>query len=156
METNTFEEKFEEMAKPKRKRRKVTENSAEQTDAVAIPAYEEVDDNITADAEVSTETVAETAKSEEVTVAEVKVSEQTAETKAEESCDLTGKPFTTELTLIYSSSVNPNHFSGISGTYYFWDSTIENNRIRVTDRLDGVGRPSRVLGWIELSETGGM
>lgn len=68
-----------------------------------------------------------------------------------DNVELTGMPFTVELVLLYASSVAPTHFSSITGTYYFWDSIVENGRIRITDSPNGVGKPSHVIGWVEVS-----
>ena len=37
----------------------------------------------------------------------------------------------------------------ISGTYYIYESTVKNNRVRVTDSPDRVGKPCMMNGWID-------
>lgn len=39
-----------------------------------------------------------------------------------------------------------------SGEFYLWDSNIVNNRVRVTNNIDYIGRPGFITGWIDLED----
>lgn len=38
----------------------------------------------------------------------------------------------------------------ISGTYYIYDTKVRNNRVRVTDSKERVGKPCSMSGWIDI------
>ncbi len=64
----------------------------------------------------------------------------------------TGDVIDTSLILVYQSSVAKKHFTGIKGQFYIWDSEIVNNRIRITNSLNGVGDISKIIGWVNVKD----
>lgn len=62
----------------------------------------------------------------------------------------TGDYVDIRLALLYRSSAAPKQFKGIWGRYYIWNDTIVNGRVRLTDSPSGVGKPERIIGWIEV------
>ena len=53
---------------------------------------------------------------------------------------------------LYYSSTSAVASSRISGTYYLWSASVENNRVRVTNALSRVGVPKQVTGWVNVSD----
>lgn len=62
----------------------------------------------------------------------------------------TGDAIEIKYTFLYNTSVTPKYFKGIQGKYYVWNDEIVNGRIRLTDSLSGVGKPERIVGWVNL------
>ena len=62
----------------------------------------------------------------------------------------------TELTLkntpLYVSSTAKNKASSKTGTYYVWNSTVVNGRIRITNKTSNVGVSGQVTGWIDVED----
>lgn len=54
----------------------------------------------------------------------------------------------------YSSESALSAYGTRSGTYYLWDSTIHNGRIRLTNAVNKVGVPGQVSFWVTISEIG--
>lgn len=58
----------------------------------------------------------------------------------------------TKLTLkdvaLYASSASAAKAATKSGVYYVWSKDVINNRIRITNRYENVGRAGQVTGWI--------
>lgn len=52
---------------------------------------------------------------------------------------------------LYSSSTTSTVAAKKTGTYYLWDSTVKNGRIRITDASKNVGKSSKVTGWVKTS-----
>ena len=40
--------------------------------------------------------------------------------------------------------------STITGTYYIYNTIVKNNRVRLTDDKDKVGKPCQMTGWVDL------
>ena len=51
---------------------------------------------------------------------------------------------------LYPTYDSRNSSKIISGTYYIYESTVKNNRVRVTDSKDKVGKPCAMSGWIDI------
>lgn len=52
---------------------------------------------------------------------------------------------------LYSASTSSMPANHIRGTFYVWDATIINNRIRITNIPSNVGKVGQVTGWIAAS-----
>lgn len=52
---------------------------------------------------------------------------------------------------LYSASTSTMPANHIRGTFYVWDATIINNRIRITNIPSNVGKIGQVTGWIAAS-----
>lgn len=57
-------------------------------------------------------------------------------------------------TPVYASATNTTASSKKSGTYYIWDSSISNGRIRITNAKNRVGVSGQITGWINISDIG--
>lgn len=57
-------------------------------------------------------------------------------------------------TNIYESSDTSSSSGTRSGTYYLWDASIKNNRIRITNSTSNVGESGQVSGWVNVSDIG--
>ena len=61
----------------------------------------------------------------------------------------------TKLTLskvaLYANSASKTKAGTVTGTYYVWDKTVINNRIRITNNKANVGNPRQVTGFIDVS-----
>ena len=55
---------------------------------------------------------------------------------------------------LYVSSTTKTVSSKVTGTYYYWDATIVNGRIRITNSKDRIGKAGQVTGWIKAPEKG--
>ena len=53
---------------------------------------------------------------------------------------------------LYPTYDSKNSIKTITGAYYIYNNTIRNNRIRVTDSKDKVGKPCQMTGWINTSD----
>lgn len=54
----------------------------------------------------------------------------------------------------YVSSTNEYSFGAVAGTYYLWDSSVKNGRVRITNQKSRVGVSGQVTCWVKLSDTG--
>ena len=54
----------------------------------------------------------------------------------------------------YSSESTLSAYGTRSGTYYLWDGTVRNGRVRLTNSINKVGVPGQVSFWVEISEIG--
>lgn len=54
----------------------------------------------------------------------------------------------------YASESALSTYGVRSGTYYLWDTTVKNGRIRVTNALNKAGVPGQVSFWIALADIG--
>lgn len=54
----------------------------------------------------------------------------------------------------YASEAALSTYGVRSGTYYLWDTTVKNGRIRVTNALNKVGIPGQVSFWVALADIG--
>lgn len=52
---------------------------------------------------------------------------------------------------LYASAVAPKSTKTIEGTFYKWDDTEINNRIRVTNTESNCGNVTKVLGWVDVT-----
>lgn len=52
---------------------------------------------------------------------------------------------------LYASAVAPKSTKTIEGTFYKWDDTEINNRIRVTNTESNCGNAAKVLGWVDVT-----
>ena len=62
-------------------------------------------------------------------------------------------PLTLEGVPLYASSDTAESSGALTGTYYVWEQTITNERIRVTDAADHAGSSQYLLGWIDVAES---
>lgn len=62
-----------------------------------------------------------------------------------------GTKYTLNNTPVYGTEKGPS-IGKRSGTYYTWDGTVRNGRIRMTNSLSRVGMPGQVSFWVELSK----
>ena len=80
---------------------------------------------------------------------------ETTTTTKTSSTSTTNYAAGTKLTLkkvsLYASSTSSKVANTISGTYYIWDSTVKNKRIRITNAKSKVGVSGEVTGWIKTS-----
>ena len=58
-------------------------------------------------------------------------------------------------TPLFYSSGSTVASSRISGTYYLWDATVTNQRVRITNAMSRVGVPRQVTGWINVADING-
>lgn len=65
-----------------------------------------------------------------------------------------GAKVTLNKTNIYTSSTAGSSSGTKSGTYYLWDSSVINGRIRVTNTKDNVGKSGQVSFWVKVSDIG--
>lgn len=65
------------------------------------------------------------------------------------STKLAGKSILLSGVPLYVSSTATSPASYITGTYYYWDSTVTNKRIRITNSKDKAGVAGQVTGWID-------
>lgn len=54
----------------------------------------------------------------------------------------------------YASESALSTYGVRSGTYYLWDTTVKNGRIRVTNALNKAGVPGQVSFWVALADIG--
>ncbi len=54
----------------------------------------------------------------------------------------------------YVSSTIGASFGAVAGTYYLWDSSVKNGRVRITNQKSLVGVSGQVTCWVRLSDTG--
>lgn len=66
-----------------------------------------------------------------------------------------GTKLTIENTPLYVSSTAKNKASSKTGTYYVWNSTVVNGRIRITNKTSNVGVSGQVTGWIDVEDAQG-
>lgn len=52
---------------------------------------------------------------------------------------------------LYASSTSSTAAGKKTGTYYLWDSTVKNGRIRITSASKYVGKSGQVTGWVKTS-----
>ena len=65
-----------------------------------------------------------------------------------------GKKITLKNTQCYTSNRATTHYGTKSGTFYLWDSVVENGRIRITNAANRVGVKGQVTCWINVSDIG--
>lgn len=65
-----------------------------------------------------------------------------------------GAKVTLNGTKIYVSSDAKSASGTKTGTYYLWDSSVINNRIRITNSASNAGKSGQVTGWVILSDIG--
>jgi N-acetylmuramoyl-L-alanine amidase CwlA len=53
---------------------------------------------------------------------------------------------------IYGSSSAKTKSGSRSGTYYVWSAPVINNRVRITNSADRVGKSGQVTGWIDVDD----
>lgn len=53
---------------------------------------------------------------------------------------------------LYASATAAKQAGTKTGTYYLWDGTVVNNRVRITNSAANAGKASQVTGWIALSD----
>lgn len=57
-------------------------------------------------------------------------------------------------TKVYYSSTSPTESFKKTGTYYLWDSSVVNGRIRITNAKSRAGKSGQVTGWVNVSDIG--
>lgn len=55
-------------------------------------------------------------------------------------------------TKLYASSTATTHANTLTGTYYLWDSSVINGRIRITNLKSRVGVSGQVTGWVKTTD----
>ena len=97
------------------------------------------------------------------TVVQIPVQEIPTETRNEEVSEetliknatksiVTGMKVTTKHIRIYGTSVSPMPKKTYNGDFYIWDETVESGRVRITDDISGIGKISKILGWVSEQE----
>lgn len=66
-----------------------------------------------------------------------------------------GAKITLQNTKLYASSTSTSDSGTKTGTYYLWDSSKVNGRIRITNSASNVGKSGQVTGWVNVSDIGG-
>lgn len=56
-----------------------------------------------------------------------------------------------ENTKLYPTYDSQKSSKTIAGIYYIYDKTEKNNRIRITDNIDKVGKPCMMTGWVDIN-----
>ena len=155
---------IEEKKPRKRRTRKLVIEQAEQNIEAAEKAEELAE---VAEAPVK-ETVVEETVVEETTIVEAPIEDKPTEAPVEEapaekaSTELTPKKkakankTSAEINIsnavwLYASAVAPKSTKTIEGTFYKWDDTEINNRIRVTNTESNCGNVTKVLGWVDVT-----
>lgn len=145
---------IEEKKPRKRRTRKLVIEQAEQN----IEAAEKAEEL----AEVAEAPVEETVV-EETTIVEASIEDKPTEAPAEKaSTELAPKKkakankTSAEINIpkavwLYASAVAPKSTKTIEGTFYKWDDTEINNRIRVTNTESNCGNVTKVLGWVDVT-----
>ena len=62
-----------------------------------------------------------------------------------------GTKVTLKNAALYASATSSTKAATKSGTYYLWDSTVTNSRIRITNSKGNVGKSGKVTGWVNTS-----
>lgn len=65
-----------------------------------------------------------------------------------------GAKITLNNTNIYTDSSITSSSGKRSGTYYLWDASVKNNRIRITNASNRVGKSGQVTGWVNVADIG--
>lgn len=65
-----------------------------------------------------------------------------------------GAKITLNKTKLYSNSTTSTASSTKTGTYYCWDSSVVNGRIRITNTSSNVGKSGQVTGWVDVDDIG--
>jgi predicted phage tail component-like protein len=63
-----------------------------------------------------------------------------------------GAKVTLNNTNLYASSDTNSSSGKRTGTYYLWDASTKNGRIRITNSASNVGRSGQVTGWVKMSD----
>ena len=61
-----------------------------------------------------------------------------------------GKKVELELCTVYPRFGSRKSSTTKTGTFYLWDNKVVNNRIRLTNNPDGIGKPGYMTGWVDL------
>lgn len=65
-----------------------------------------------------------------------------------------GAKVTLSSTKLYASSTASSSSGTKTGTYYIWDSSVINGRVRITNTSSNVGKSGQVTGWVNVSDIG--
>lgn len=68
----------------------------------------------------------------------------------------TGAAISLKNTPIYYSSTSTKESFKKTGTYYIWDASVINGKIRVTNTKSYVGKSGKVTGWVKTSDIGAV
>lgn len=63
-----------------------------------------------------------------------------------------GNAVTLKATNCYTSESAKTSYSKKTGTFYLWDATVKNGRIRITNRADRVGVAGQVTCWVTVAD----
>lgn len=63
-----------------------------------------------------------------------------------------GAKITLNNTNLYVSSTAGSSAGKKSGTFYLWDDSVKNGRIRITDKASNAGKSNQVTGWVKVSD----
>lgn len=61
-----------------------------------------------------------------------------------------GKTIQLELCTVYPRFGSRKSDVKKTGTFYLWDNQVVNNRIRLTNNPDGIGKPGYLTGWVDI------
>lgn len=57
-------------------------------------------------------------------------------------------------TKLYASSTTSSSSGTRTGTYYLWDSSVKNGRVRITNAKSRVGKSGQITGWVSVTDLG--
>lgn len=63
-----------------------------------------------------------------------------------------GSKVTLKNTKLYSDATTAQYKSTKTGTFYLWDSSTRNGRVRITNSASNVGKAGQVTGWVNVSD----
>lgn len=63
-----------------------------------------------------------------------------------------GQGVTLKNTVIYKDNVEKKSTKKYSGTYYIWDTTTYNNRVRICKKANEAGVKGKIVGWVYTSK----
>ena len=93
------------------------------------------------------------AKTSERTETAVNVSVVVTTTVGSSGASITaGAQVTLNKTKIYVASTSTSSSGTRSGTYYLWDASVKNGKIRITNSKSNVGKSGQVTGWVNTSD----
>ena len=74
------------------------------------------------------------------------------EPKTESANIVAGKVVTLKDTNCYTSQTGKEPYGTKTGTFYLWDASVKNNRIRITNKAERVGVKGQVTCWVNIDD----
>ena len=65
-----------------------------------------------------------------------------------------GAKITLNKTKYYASSTTSSSSGTKTGTFYLWDASVKNGRIRITTSKNNVGKSGQITGWVNVADIG--